>query len=67
MCIFFLFTYSLYSPSQQCCYNTDGNLLTGVGGGSAYSVYPNNWISLLGKNNTNKYECVLRNLSLQVI
>ena len=37
-----------FSNSQQCCYDSNGQLLTGVGGGSAYSVYPNNWRSTIG-------------------
>ena len=37
-----------FSNSQQCCYDSNGLLLTGVGGGSAYSVYPNNWRSTIG-------------------
>jgi deleted-in-malignant-brain-tumors protein 1 len=37
-----------FSSSQQCCYDINGQLLTGIGGGSAYRVYPNNWRSFLG-------------------
>lgn len=40
--------FSSYSPSQQCCYGSNGDILTGTDGGSAYSVYPNNWKSFLG-------------------
>ena len=39
---------SSYSPSQKCCYDSSGNVLTGTDGGNAYSVYPNNWESLIG-------------------
>lgn len=44
-----LFYYRPFSNSQQCCYDHNGHLLTGIGGGAPYSVYPNNWQSLLGK------------------
>ena len=43
------YVHSSFNPSQQCCYGSDGNILTGTDGGSAYSVYPNNWKSFLGK------------------
>jgi deleted-in-malignant-brain-tumors protein 1 len=33
------------SPSQRCCYNRDGDIMTGTDGGNPYSVYPNNWES----------------------
>ena len=44
----FLINSRSYSPSQQCCYDNSGQLITGIGGGSTYRVYPNNWKSLLG-------------------
>jgi hypothetical protein len=37
-----------YSSSQQCCYDSYGRLLTGIGGGRVYKVYPNNWPSIIG-------------------
>lgn len=40
--------YNNRGPSQQCCYDKNGNLLTGVGGGTAYSVYPKDWKSFIG-------------------
>ena len=35
-------------PSQQCCYDKESNIITGVGGGSAYRVYPSNFQSAIG-------------------
>ncbi|XP_019860164.1 PREDICTED: deleted in malignant brain tumors 1 protein-like [Amphimedon queenslandica] len=37
-----------FSSSQQCCYDEQSNLITGIGGGAPYSVYPNNWESFIG-------------------
>uniref|UniRef100_A0A1X7ULL6 Deleted in malignant brain tumors 1 protein n=1 Tax=Amphimedon queenslandica TaxID=400682 RepID=A0A1X7ULL6_AMPQE len=37
-----------YSSSQQCCYDDRGRLLTGIGGGRMYRVYPNDWVSIIG-------------------
>ena len=48
MSIVFFITNRSFSSSQQCCYDSNGYLLTGAGGSTAYSVYPNNWKSLIG-------------------
>ena len=37
-----------FGPSQQCCYDKEGSIITGVGGGSAYQVYPSNLKSAIG-------------------
>ena len=37
-----------FGPSQQCCYDEESNIITGVGGGSAYRVYPSNLDSAIG-------------------
>ena len=42
------YLYCSYSLSQQCCFGRNDNPLTGTDGGSAYSVYLNNWKSILG-------------------
>ena len=59
------YAHSSFSPSQQCCYGSDGNILTGTDGGSAYSVYPNNWKSFLGKKLERLIKLIL--IILQVI
>ncbi len=33
------------SSSQQCCYGDNGNVVTGIGGGSAYKTYPIDFMS----------------------
>ena len=44
----FICTCRLFGPSQQCCYDKEGNIITGVGGGSAYQVYPSNFDTTIG-------------------
>ena len=36
---------SSLSSSQQCCYDENGNIVTGTGGGSTYKTYPIDFIS----------------------
>ena len=45
--MFFILFASDLGSSQQCCYDFFGNLITGVGGGAAYQVYPKDWKSTL--------------------
>ncbi len=36
-----------FEPGQQCCYGSDGNIITGSNGGTADLVAPTNWKTTL--------------------
>ena len=37
------FNFRDYDPGQQCCYGENGNIITGINGGTADLIAPTNW------------------------